>query len=205
MQTDPIGYDDGMNWYAYVGNDPVNATDPTGMYGRGKGWSDENWKKFDAAQNKAALAMSKSASSMRNNARSMKDGETNSDGYSAKELTSMAGSLEAGAAALNDNGTGGYMANSVDSLPHDRFAQAPIGGNDVSVNVKHDAFGKSNNPFLLGHESLHSAGLKDYTQGKFPAYRYGSKDSLRAYNYLSNYQKGKRYLNPDHVMSQVYP
>ena len=31
MQTDPIGYADGLGWYGYVGGDPVNRSDPSGL------------------------------------------------------------------------------------------------------------------------------------------------------------------------------
>jgi RHS repeat-associated protein len=31
MQVDPIGYGGGSNLYVYVGNDPLNATDPSGL------------------------------------------------------------------------------------------------------------------------------------------------------------------------------
>jgi len=31
LQVDPVGYKDQTNLYAHVGNDPLNATDPTGM------------------------------------------------------------------------------------------------------------------------------------------------------------------------------
>ncbi len=193
-----------MNLYAYVGNDPMNMTDPTGMYGKGDGWSDEDWEKFDTAQKQAASEMTGAASGLRNEAGGLGEGEVNGDGYSANDLNSMASSLDAGAKALNDDGSGGYIANA-GATSGGGFAEAVVGGKTMTIDTGHSRFGDGTNAtaWSAGHESLHNAGLEDQTFVGNIAYRYsGNFAQKRAFKKLS---KEKRVINPDHVMSTVWP
>src|SRR5690606_24861618 len=66
LQTDPVGYRDDMNLYAYVRIDPLQRTHPTGQYGGGSGWEgkDREWQRFDRAQQRAARDMDRRADRM---------------------------------------------------------------------------------------------------------------------------------------------
>jgi hypothetical protein len=107
LQTDPVGYKDDVDLYTYVGNDPLDKTDPSGDYGEGTGWTDDTWKKFNAVQQKAAGDMEKQAGKL-----DTKADKLDSKGRSGGDaLRQTAGNLRSGAEALRSDGSDGKIAN----------------------------------------------------------------------------------------------
>jgi hypothetical protein len=153
--------------YTYVGNDPLDKTDPSGNYGRGDGFSDDDWKKLDKVQQKAAGDMEKRAGSLEAKADKL-DAKGKSGGDS---LRSVAGNLRSGAAALRSDGSDGKMANAVDSKTYSSMGGSVNGaaftkGDVMTVNTGNAAAWTSGNTmsqWVVGHESLHTAGLSDQT------------------------------------------
>src|SRR5690606_4138588 len=85
---------------------PMNFTDPTGKYGRGEGWTERQWKKFDKAQKAAAKKMNSKAARLEKKAAKLdKKGKDGGD-----NLRTAASSLRKGADALNSDGSDGKLA-----------------------------------------------------------------------------------------------
>jgi|GEM_PF-3888831 len=195
-----------MDLYSYVGNDPINRTDPTGMYGQGSGWTEDQWKKFDKAQQKAAKDMDKTANKLEAKAGKLEGGKADSLMIAAKNLRAGAANLRSQTTVANNKTTAEAKA--------DRRSEG-VGGwvkdsNPNVVNVVMDnnkAWGSMlSGAWTIGHESLHGPGarLRDTP----------FVDGIRVYKGEPG-ATGERFdliqgtnaasSNPDSLMQMVYP
>lgn len=135
--------------------------------------------------------------------------KANKDG--GDKLRERAAYLREGAKALKSDGSDGYMANAVDQKEYEKRGSkdgaAYVAKNSSTMVVNLDnkaawAAGNTMAKHVIGHESLHSAGLNDYKEGKVRAYKFGEKADRDLFKKIAD--QPESHLNPDHIMDEVY-
>ena len=212
-----------MNPYAYVANDPINATDPTGMFGRGEGWTDDEWEQFDAAQQEAATDMFSASAALKLTAIDMQDGDISDVSQAViGELEKVMG--EGSGTIENMNALASTLSDSAqqlrsDAIPANQLSQSayandlspmrvvvatrggvPTRAKSLEVNAGHSArFGRSE----IGHEGVHAARppFGHGQVGGVDAYSHGTPQQRKAYR---NLPFPDTMRNPDHLMGLVY-
>ncbi|MEN3370478.1 MAG: hypothetical protein V7609_2621 [Verrucomicrobiota bacterium] len=194
LQTDPTGFDAGdMNLFRYCGDDPVDHTDPMGLYKIiEKGLTPDQIKQLEEGQKTAADKLEKGASAVENG---LKAGEDSNEFKAVKkdfegvfhkpittaDMAKYAKDARDMVTKLRDDGKKGYFIVGKNQdyfakhkLPH-HPAAGVIGGKQIFINTdlafKPETELGFSLPWMLGHEAAHNQGIPlDYYRND-PTYK----------------------------------
>jgi RHS repeat-associated protein len=229
LSTDPVAADPNtggsFNRYEYANDNPYRYTDPDGRFGRGTGFSTDQWNKFDAAQKSAAeslqKAVNKITAAIASGGKALKKAEVNFEKSFGKgtgtveNMTKVAATMSSMVGALKDDGSHGFMANAMTSDAMSKkysnfgpnvLAGVPPGSKTMVVSISNQGFGDA--PILswvTGHESGHAAaGLSDQSVNGISAFKMGSPEQENAFKQLPAVDPAGAMQNPDTVMDYVH-
>jgi RHS repeat-associated protein len=222
MSEDPKLFDAGdYNLFRYCHNDPVDLTDPMGLYAKGEGWTPDQWKKFDQAQQTASRQLEKAVNRIvlaREAGKESKEFKSLSKDFqkifgkeaTAENLSKVAHTAREMITALRDDGRNGHIANAMSSkeimanfrgTDRDTMAVGVLSGTKIYVNLEHRSFGKASAlSWAAGHESAHNVGLKHGMLNGVTAYKYGKEQERETYRMLPSVAPDEAIHNPDNFM-----
>jgi RHS repeat-associated protein len=196
MQTDPVGYQGGINLYGYVGDDPINATDPSGTV---RCTGDPRCADVHTAAGQARTAAQDASTRLRGLAAAVRSGATlTSDQQSllnayqekfgtgsgtASNLNAAAGRFDRIADRIGAQGSC-MRVNFNASM--ERPASAPLNGR--TLNIGQDFFNTAalngaTQAYVILHEGGHSAGLRDLAMPSGAPAHLGRLESGRMHAY----------------------